>query len=143
LLHNIPELKYVTISIELHKMESSTIVPDLGKKICASEGFEEIGPKKLGKRIIIPLENREISETFGAKEYLVIDKNGGGILQKEIIENPFFEKNAPHGARFIKAVSADKIVTKEIGPNARANLESFNIEIELTDKSLDNILKNL
>jgi len=143
LLRNIPELKYIVISIEPHKMRRSTIVPDFGKTMCTSEGFEQIGPKKLGERIIIPVENGEISKIFGAKEYLVIDKKNEKILRKEMVKNPFFEEGFAHGARFAKAISADKVITREIGPNAKANLESFNIEIELTDKKLESILKNL
>jgi len=143
LLRNIPELKYIVISIEPHKMRRSTIVPDFGKTMCTSEGFEQIGPEKLGERIIIPVENGEISKIFGAKEYLVIDKKNEKILRKEMVKNPFFEEGLAHGARFAKAISADKVITREIGPNAKANLESFNIEIELTDKKLESILKNL
>lgn len=143
LLRNIPELKYIVISIEPHKMRRSAIVPDFGKTMCTSEGFEQIGPKKLGERIIIPVENGEISKIFGAKEYLIIDKKNEKILRKEMVKNPFFEEGFAHGARFAKAISADKVITREIGPNAKANLESFNIEIELTDKKLESILKNL
>lgn len=143
LLRNIPELKYIVISIEPHQMRRSTIVPDFGKTMCTSEGFEQIGPKKLGERIIIPVEKGEISKIFGAKEYLVIDKKNEKILRKETVKNPFFEEGFAHGARFAKAISADKVITREIGPNAKANLESFNIEIELTDKKLESILKNL
>ena len=58
-----------------------------------------------------------------------------------MVKNPFFEGGFAHGARFAKAVSADKVITKEIGPNAKANLESFNIEIEITNKKLEDILK--
>ncbi len=141
LLRNIPELKYIVISIEPYQMKRSTIIPDFGKTICASEGLERIGPKKLGERKIIPVENGEISRTFGAKEYLVIDKKNEKILQKAMVKNPFFEGGFAHGARFAKAVSADKVITKEIGPNAKANLESFNIEIEITNKKLEDILK--
>jgi len=145
LLRNIPELKYIVISIEPHEMKRETILSEFGPKICTTEGFEEVGPKKLGKRTIIPLENGEISQSFGAKEYLVLDSDEkGGILQREIIKNPYFEKETPHGARFIKAVSADKILTKNIGPNAKKNLESFGVEIEIIpgNKRLSDILKD-
>jgi len=132
LLRNIPELKYIVISIEPHEMKRETILSEFGPKICTTEGLEEVGPKKLGKRTIIPLANGEISQSFGAKEYLVLDSNEEGeILQKEIVKNPYFEKDIPHGARFVKAVSADKILTKNIGPNAKKNLESFAIEVEI------------
>ena len=143
LLRNIPELKYIVISIEPHQMRRSTIIPDFGKTICTSEGFEQIGPKKLGERIIIPVENGEISKIFGAKEYLVIDKKNEKILQKETVKNPFFEESFARGARFAKSVSADKVITREIGPNAKANLESFNIVVELTGKKIEEILKEL
>lgn len=143
LLKNIPELKYIIISIESHQMKSSTIVSDFGKKLCTAEGFEQVGPKKLGERTIIPIKDGKISEIFGAKEYLVIDIKNSEILRKEIVKNPFFEQDVAHGARFVKAVSADKIVTYKIGPNAQANLENLNIKIEIipADKKLEDILK--
>jgi len=146
LLRNIPELKYIIISIEPHEMKRETILPEFGPKICTSEGLEEIGPKKLGKRIIIPIENGEISDSFGAKEYLVLDwAEDGKISQKEIVKNPYFEKGTPHGARFVKAVSADKVLTKNIGPNAKKNLESFEVEIGIIpkEKNLQELLKDL
>ena len=91
------------------------------------------------------MEKGEISGSFGAKEYLILDRDENNkILQKKIIKNPFFERDAPHGARFIKAASADKILTKNIGPNAKKNLESFSIEVEIIpeNKKLSDILKD-
>ena len=145
LLRNIPELKYIVISIEPHEMKRETILSEFGPKICTTEGLEEVGPKKLGRRTIIPLENGKISQSFGVREYLVLDNDEKGkILQKEIVKNPYFEKDTPHGARFVKAVSADKILTKNIGPNAKKNLESFSIEVEIIpeNKKLSDILKD-
>jgi len=145
LLKNIAELKYIVISIQPHEIERETILSQFGPKICVTEGFEKLGPKKLGKRVVIPLEEKEISNTFGAKKYLIFDlgKNGK-ILQKEILKNPYFEKNSPHGARFIKAVSGDKILTKNIGPNAKENLESSGVEVEIIpeNKRLGDVLKD-
>lgn len=144
LFRNIPELKYIIISIESHEMKRKTILPEFGLKICASEGLEEIGPKKIGKRIVLPLEKGEISRSFGVKEYLVLDRDESNkIFQKEIVKNPYFQKDAPHGARFVKAVSADKVLTKNIGPNAKKNLENFNIEIEIIpeNKKIEEVLK--
>jgi len=145
LLRNIPELKYIIISIEPHEMKRQTILSEFGPKICTTEGFEEIGPKKLGKRTIIPLEKGEISQSFGAKEYLVLDlAEDGKILQRKVVKNAYFKKGTPHGARFVKAVSADKVLTKGIGPNAKRNLESFGVEIEIIpgNKRLSDILKD-
>lgn len=131
LLSNISELKQIVISLEAYDMAKSTILSRLGKRIGVLEGFEQVGPKKMGKRIIIPFKARKISPVFGTEQYLIIDKKDGNILLKEIVKNPYFEKNSPHGARFAKAVRADKVLTQQIGPNARQNLENFGIEVEI------------
>ena len=131
LLTNIPELKQIVISIEAYEMAKSIVLPKLGRKIGVLEGFEQIGPKKLGERIIIPLEGEKINSLFGAAQYLVVDKKDGNILLKEKIKNPYFEEGAPHGTRFAKAIRADKILTKQIGDNAKQNLENFGIAVEI------------
>ncbi len=131
LLTNIPELKQIVISIEAYELARSVVLPKLGKRIGALEGFEQIGPKKMGERIIIPLENKELSSQFGAGQYLVIDKKDGNILLKKVIKNPYFEQGSPHGARFTKAVRADKVLAQQIGDNAKQNLENFGIEVEI------------
>ncbi len=145
LLKNIPELKHIVISIEAYQLARTVILPKIGRKIGELEGFEQIGPEKLGKRIIIPLDKREVSSLFGAKEYLIIDRKNGNILTKEIIKNPYFEKESPHGARFAKATRADKVLTRQIGFNAKQNLENFGIRAEIisSEKTLDNILEEI
>ncbi len=131
LLNNIPELKQIVISIEGYQAKRTIILPRFGRKIGEMEGFEKIGPEKKGKRIIVPLEGEnKISNEFGVKKYLVVDVDKGEIVLKKIVENPYFEKEAPHGARFVKAIRADKIFVKQIGENAKRNLESFGIEVE-------------
>jgi cation diffusion facilitator family transporter len=142
LLNNIPELKYVVISVESHEMKQGTII-SLGKKFGFKRGFEPIGPKKTGKRTIIPLENNEISDHFGVEKYLVVDQDEKGkILKKEIVKNPYFEVETGHGFKFAKAISADKVITRQIGANAKRNLEAYNIELEISaqDKELKDIL---
>ncbi|KPK78840.1 MAG: hypothetical protein AMJ89_00190 [candidate division Zixibacteria bacterium SM23_73] len=143
LLKNIPELKQIVISIEAYEMAKTIIVPKLGRKIGVLEGFEQIGPKKLGERTIIPLKGERINSFFGADKYLVIDKKDRNILTKQVVKNPYFEKGFPHGARFAKAVRTDKVLTQQIGPNAKQNLENFGIEVEIisSEKTIDNILK--
>ncbi|KPJ55173.1 hypothetical protein AMJ47_01510 [Parcubacteria bacterium DG_72] len=131
LLTNIPELKQIVISIEAYEMTKSVVLPRLGRKIGALEGFEQIGPKKLGERSIIPLKRERISSLFGAAQYLVVDKKDENILLKEVIKNPYFEEGSPHGARFAKAVRTDKVLTKQIGDNAKQNLENFGIEVKI------------
>jgi len=145
LLTNIPELKQIVISIEVYEMAKSIVLPKFGKKIGILKGFERIGPKKLGERIVIPLKDEEISPLFGAERYLVIDKKDGNILTKKVINNPYFEQESAHGARFAKAVRADRVLTQEIGPNAKQNLENFGIKVEIIspEKNLDNILEEI
>ena len=61
------------------------------------------------------------------------DKSGKEILREEI-KNPYFESGGGRGIRFLKAVRADKFVSKQIGPGAKANLENSGIKYEIKDK---------
>jgi len=142
LLKNIKELKYVVISIEAYQIKQSVILPKIGKEMCESEGFEKIGPKKIGYRLVIPVKNEEINDKFGAEEYLIIDKKDDNILIRKIIKNPYSEKGSPHGARFVKAVRGDKVLTRIIGENAKQNLENFGIEVEIIspEKNLEQVI---
>ena len=142
LLKNIKELKYVVISIEAYQIKESIILPKIGKEMCDTQTFEKIGPKKIGYRLIIPVENKKISEKFGSTEYLVVDKKDNNILLRETIKNPYCQNESPHGARFVKAIRADKVLTRMIGENAKQNLENFDIKIEIIapEKNLEQII---
>ncbi len=144
LLSNIPELKQIVISIMAYDMARTVVLPKFGKRIGELKGFERIGPKKVGERVIIPVEKQEIAPQFGSRRYLIIDRKQGRILLKRILENPYFKKDSPHGTRFAKAVRADKVIAKNIGPNARQGLKNFGIEVEITSrKDLASILQGL
>jgi|SRR6056297_596599 len=127
LLSNISNLKHVVISVESYDVERDTLRPSFGKKICEIEGFEKIGPAKKGKRTIIPIKGDRVSSTFGSEYYLVFDNDN--LVDK--MKNPYYIKETPHGARFAKAIRADKILTYELGENAKNNLSHFGIEIEI------------
>ncbi len=146
-LKNIPELKQIVISVEAYQVARSVILTKFGEKIGELEGFERIGPKKLGERLIIPLqqEREEISPRFGEVRYLVIDKKAGKIFLKKIIKNPYFKKDTPHGARFAKAVRADKVLVYQIGPNAKQTLENFDIKIKIIPfgKNINTLLEEI
>ena len=130
-LNNIPELKQIIISIEAYDMAKQVICTRLGRRMGELEGFEKIGPEKRGERIVIPLDDKgEISPLFGVKEYLVVDKKKNKFLMKKNIENPYLQENSPHGIRFVKAVRADKVFVKQIGENAKQNLNNYGIEVE-------------
>ncbi len=145
LFNNIPELKYVVISVEPYDVKKSTIVGFLGRKFCEEEGFEKIGPRKVGKRIIIPIKDNKLFDKFGSEFYLLVDIKGGKIQRREVMRNPYFEKDSPKGVRFIKATRSDEVVTPVIGPNAKQNLENFGIKIHIVDshQSLEEILESL
>jgi len=122
LLKNIRELKYIVISIEAYQVKQSVILPKIGKEICEVEGFEKIGPKKIGQRFIVPIKNEKISDKFGTEEYLVVDKDNSA-----------------------KAIRTDKVLTRIIGENAKQNLENFGIEVEIIppEKNLNEILGDI
>ncbi|HHE76450.1 MAG TPA: hypothetical protein ENL27_00455 [Candidatus Parcubacteria bacterium] len=126
-------------------MERSIILPRLGKKIGDLKGFEKIGPKKRGERVIIPVKGEKVSEEFGSDKYLIIDLKNKKIAFKEIFTNPYFEENSPHGARFTKAIRADKILVRNIGENAKKSLENFGIEVIIVprEKSLKDVLDEI
>lgn len=143
LLSNIPELKQVIISIESYDVIRNIVLPKLGKRIGTLEGFEKIGPEKKGERTIIPLQGEKVAPLFGSEEYLVFDKKENRNVFKEKIKNPYFKKDSPKGSRFAKAIRADKIITFQIGDNAKQSLENFSIEVEKinSQKKLEDIIK--
>jgi len=145
LFNNIPELKYVVISVEPYDVKKSTIVGFLGKKFCEEEGFEKIGPRKVGRRIVIPIKDNKLFDKFGSEFYLLVDIKEGKIQRKETMKNPYFEKDSPKGVRFVKAARADEVATPIIGPNAKQNLENFGIRIHFVNphQPLEEILESL
>ncbi len=148
LLKNIPELKQIIISLESYEeLNKNIILPWFGKKIGEKEEFEKIGPPKQGKRFIVPLEKDEknIAACLGSQKYFLIDRKQGKTILKQVIENPYFKKEAPYGTRFAKAIRADKVFTKQIGENARKSLENWGLDTELIPQEMDleNLLKKI
>lgn len=143
LLSNISELKQVVISIESYNVTRNIVLPKLGKRIGILEGFEKIGPEKKGERTIIPLKGERIASSFGTKEYLVLDKKNEEVVLEKKVENPYFQEDSPKGSRFAKAIRADRIITSQIGENAKQGLENFNIEVLISKKKLEEVIKDL
>ncbi len=146
LLNTIPELTYIVISVESHEVKQGTIISGFGQRMRYRHGIKSIGPRKKGQRTIIPLENNEISEHFGTKQYLIIDQNQKGkILQKKIIKNPYYDKEFGHGLKFVRAVSADRIIASHIGPNALKNIKALGLKLKIIKekKTLKKLLKEL
>ncbi len=132
LIEQIPSLEYVTVQIEGRGERARMFrgredeAESLGR--CAGD-LEQIGPEKVGYRVILPYRDGEIYPDFGAPEYSVIDYKNGNEVQHEIVENPYFKIGRGHGVRFAQAVRADEVKTKEIGQNAVTALEDLNIKI--------------
>jgi cation diffusion facilitator family transporter len=150
LLQRFPELKQVSLSVESHDFTENITRTQFGERFRFYKNIEKIGPPKpvLSKenkvrRLIVPIQGNEISPDFGAEHYLLIDLNDQNhIIQKSNVKNPFFEKNkAGHGTKFARLVSADQILVKKIGDEAKANLKRLGIEVKILEQ--DKTLKDL
>jgi len=145
LLENIENLKHVLISAKSHEITSSSIKQrfgfgryrreGVGRRRQAREDMLDL-PKKDEKttRIISSINKIGTLDNFGSKYFSVKDvKNGKEIFSKKIVLNPFWTNDSSRSVRFVKAARADKIISKEIGPGAKENLKTNNIEIEIRD----------
>lgn len=137
LVGKIKNLKYIVIQIESHEIAQGFIRPRWGRGYGFRERFRGFEPlpvsEKQGYRVIIPIKDNEIYYDFGAPEYLVIDKEEGKILKKEIIKNPYFTKEKGFGMRIVKSVKPDEIITKKIGPGAIKRAEELRIKVTIIE----------
>jgi cation diffusion facilitator family transporter len=152
LLNEISELKQVSLSAKSHDFSQKIVRPRFGGYFRFRGKFKNFERNKSGifeqkinvkKRIAIPLENNEISSRFGALEYLIIDIDKDNKKNQRKVKNQFYKNdNQRHGVRFVKTISADKVVAKHISENARENLKSQNIEIEIVEptKKLEDLI---
>ncbi len=134
LLSRIEKLKSINITVESHEFQRGTLRTSGGGQLKYKRGFEPIELKKLGYRIIIPLEGDQISSEFGVQNYMVIDQDSNEkVLRKTKIKNKFYEDGAGHGVKFAKAISADEIYATHIGDNAQNNLKAAGIKFKIFD----------
>ncbi|MCK4520254.1 cation diffusion facilitator family transporter [Candidatus Parcubacteria bacterium] len=134
LLAKIKNLKYVVIQVESHKTRQGFIRQRWGRRIDFRERFKPLGPEKKGYRIVIPFKDGKFYSDFGAPEYLVVDREGGRasrILEKQIVENPFFAEGIGGGMRFIKSLNPDEVITQKIGPGATERLKELGIKLTI------------
>jgi len=85
--------------------------------------------------MIIAIDNNgKITAGFGVNKYLLIDKDKQGkILHKQEISNPYWTGSSGHGVKFLKSVSVDKFISKQLGPGVIQNLKGNNIKYEVLD----------
>lgn len=145
LLNSFNGLTQVTLSIDSHNITESAARNWFGGQMhfrFAGQKKDKIAgtDKKKGIfRILIPYANNDIAPDFGSKQYLVVDLSPQKkLLEKKIIENPFYEggEKSGHGVRFVRSVNADKIITKSIGSGAQNNLESQGIKVRVIEKEI-------
>jgi cation diffusion facilitator family transporter len=138
LLGSFPELKQVSLQIKSREFSESVTRPKFWGRLRRHQGFKKIGPEKKGTRIAVPLENNDIAPDFGANEYLMVDLDSKGqTLKKMKIKNPYYQDGrASHGIKFIKSISADKVIVKSIGENARKNLKAQEVQLEIIPNDL-------
>ncbi len=137
LLKEIDGLNFITIQVASHNFKRGSIKSKSGQITRFKQIPQEAYLEKKGVRTIISYKNGRLYNDFGAPEYLVIDRDKQGkTVQREIVKNPYFTAGVGHGIRFIKAIKADKIVTVEIGENARKKLQEMGVTVEIK-KELD------
>lgn len=142
LRNSIPSLKFITIQIKPLDFRSKSAFGEFGSGFRSAGKMEMIGPQKTGKRTIIPLlDGKEVNEKLGCAEYLVLDMKGEKVVRKEVVKNPYFEPPYGYGAKFAKAIQADIVMVRHVGPNARSMLESQGIEVRLTNLPLKKFLE--
>ena len=144
LLKEIDGLNFITIQVASHNFKRGSIKSKSGQITRFKQTSQKVFLEKRGERTIISYKNGKLYNDFGAPEYLVLDRDKQGkTVQREIVKNPYFTAGVGHGIRFIKTIKADKIVTVEIGENARKKLREMGVAVEIRKeledkKELDN-----
>ena len=143
LLERIKSLKFVVIQVVSHEFKQGYIKSKTGQIIRFKDVAQKVSLKKLGFRTIISCQNNQLYNDFGAPEYLVIDQDlsaqagkKGNILQKKFVENPYFIAGRGHGMRFVKSIEADRVITQEIGQNAKDKLAEMEIELKVVSENI-------
>jgi len=135
LLQNISALDFITIQVVSHSLEKEKPMLEGGRSVCSQKPLPKIDFIKKGLRTIISYQNGNFYYDFGASEYLVIDRDKQGkIVQRKIVKNPYFVTGKGYGTKFAKLMEADKIITTEIGAEARKKLQEMGVEVEIKDK---------
>ena len=138
LLKEIDSLNFITIQVASHNFKEGSTKSKTGQITRFKQIPQKVFLEKKGERTIISYKNGKLYNDFGAPEYLVVDRDKQGeTVQREIIKNPYFTAGVGHGTRFIKAIKADKIITVEIGENARKKLQEMGVAVEIRKELKD------
>ena len=137
LLKKIDGLSFITIQVSSHDFKKGSIKSKTGQITRFKQIPQKLSLEKRGERTVVSYKNGKPYDDFGAPEYLVIDRDKKGkIVQRKIVKNPYFTVGVGHGTRFIKTIKADKIITAEIGENAKKILKEMGVTVKIR-KELD------
>lgn len=140
LLNHFGSLKQVSLTVSSLDYRESSTRPHFGGRFNFHQSLETIGPPKesssaQGKieRTVIPISGEEIAEGFSSQNYLLLDRDQDQkLVRQKLILNPFYEEGSNgRGAKFVKAVLADRVMAKQIGQQAKQNLEGVGIKVEI------------
>lgn len=139
----IPNLGFVVIQVKTHELKRGYIKLRIGQIKSFKELSSKVSLKKKGWRKIIPLgKDNKVFSTFGSPKYLIIDEKDKKIVQKKIIENPYFVIGRGHGVRLAREIEADEIISVEIGQHAKESLENLGMKIKTaTEEEINSFIK--
>ena len=61
-----------------------------------------------------------------------MDVEGGDkIVSRRVVKNPHFVLGRGHGMMFAREVNPNMVVTRDIGENAKRELESLGVEVKI------------
>lgn len=135
LLENVSGLSHVVVQVTSHNYSEGAIKTGWGRKIRwrgRAETARELNIKaKVGnRRILIPVKEGKFYGEFGAPQYLLVDKDEqGNEVQRQNIDNPFFEKEKGGGMKIAKAIGPDEVIVSKIGSGASEKAGRENIKI--------------
>ena len=135
LLEKITALDFIVIQVASHNLEKGNSKLKMNQNTCSRKLSPEIDFAKKGIRTIISYQDGSFYYDFGAPEYLVIDQNQQGkTIQQKIIKNPYFVTGKGYGIKFAKLVKTDKIITTEIGTDAKKKLQEMGVVVEIRNE---------
>ncbi len=148
LIERIEGLGFVTIQIVSHDLRGSLIKTATGHRLYRCRKLKENGNSGNDNadegedevyRIVVPVKEGKIYTNFGAPEYLVVDKEIGRdrVISKRIVKNPHFVLGRGHGMMFVREIKPNKVITRDIGENAKEELKSSGIEVEIVGSDFD------
>lgn len=153
LVERIDRLGFVTVRVVSHDVKGSLIKTTTGHRLYRCRKLRRDEGRRV-YRTIIPMKDGKIYTNFGAPEYLVIeeriegsndygsrekmeDESGNRIISRRMVKNPHFALGRGHGMMFVREIQPDRVITRDIGENARKELEGSGVKVEIVGPDFD------